>query len=349
MEENKKSKYNIGNIGKSNIIHFDSKFSGNSSGGVINTSSLQTCHICQEIVSECQCENKLKKQLKNEVDRSVKTSTRPTLEHLIGKDVAVKKPYLSLPNISESDLKEIRKEIDILKNLRNRYVIQYYDSYSDNQELLIIMDYAENGLTYIHHKNIIHRDLKSMNILLTKKNDVKISDFGLSKTKTISASSDSKVVGTLGWMAPEVLSSQKYSEQSDIYALVRLHVVEDNEREIIPDDTPINVRNIITGCWKKDPDKRITLTNILTMIDPQEKQEKVAIGLVNQEKLSDDSTKLIPGKMKELLQQIRPENEIDLEKCLIKKHDIRQNNGADCGVAVIGTIRRIRELTTDSS
>jgi len=60
-------------------------------------------------------------------------------------EVAVKKLYLSLPNISESDLAGIKKEVDILKNLRNRYIIQYYDAYSDNQEFFIIMDFAENG------------------------------------------------------------------------------------------------------------------------------------------------------------------------------------------------------------
>jgi serine/threonine protein kinase len=59
--------------------------------------------------------------------------------------VAVKKLFLSLPNTSESDLKDIQKEINILKNLRNRHVIQYYGTYSDDQELLIIMDYAEKG------------------------------------------------------------------------------------------------------------------------------------------------------------------------------------------------------------
>jgi len=59
--------------------------------------------------------------------------------------VAIKKLYLSPNNASESDIKSIRREINILKNLRNRYIIQYYGVYFDNQEFLIIMDYAENG------------------------------------------------------------------------------------------------------------------------------------------------------------------------------------------------------------
>jgi serine/threonine protein kinase len=43
------------------------------------------------------------------------------------------------------------------------------------------------GLAYIHHEDIIHRDLKSLNILLTKNNEVKISDFGLSRIKNITS------------------------------------------------------------------------------------------------------------------------------------------------------------------
>jgi serine/threonine protein kinase len=53
------------------------------------------------------------------------------------------------------------------------------------------------GLVYIHHQNIIHRDLKSMNILLDKHFQVKISDFGLSKTKSISSSRSKDIRGTL--------------------------------------------------------------------------------------------------------------------------------------------------------
>jgi serine/threonine protein kinase len=60
--------------------------------------------------------------------------------------VAVKKLYcLAFHNNSNENIKEIMNEVNILKNLRNRYVIQYYGIYSDNQDFLIIMDYAENG------------------------------------------------------------------------------------------------------------------------------------------------------------------------------------------------------------
>lgn len=239
-------------------------------------------------------------------------------------NVAVKKLHLLPASISEEETKKITNEIDILQKLRNRYIIQYYGFYSDNQQFLIIMDYAENGtltkfinnnkdkehdwnfntkiieqmakgLAYIHQEGFLHRDLKSMNILLTNNYEAKIADFGLAKTKNISSSRSNhfEIVGSLGWMAPEVLKDQKYSEQSDIYslgmiiweiadkctvpykkitdyALLRLHVVEDNKREKMPNDTPQNICNIIEGCWKADLGERINLTSILKLVGSDE-------------------------------------------------------------------------------
>ncbi|MCE8162849.1 MAG: protein kinase [Candidatus Moeniiplasma glomeromycotorum] len=262
------------------------------------------------------------------------TQIKPVLKHQIGKggygevyygkwksqDVAVKKLYLSPHNTSESDIQDIRKEINILKILRNRYIIQYYDTYSDNQELLIIMEYAKNGtltkfindnkekehnwsfntnlikqialgLVYIHHEGIIHRDLKSMNILLANNYQVKISDFGLSKTKTVSSSQSKDMVGTLRWMAPELLRGKKYSEQSDIYSLgmiiweivakctVPFRDIDDNllvlhiasgEKETTPSGVPENIRYIMEKSWESNPSERITLLSMFEMIKENE-------------------------------------------------------------------------------
>ncbi|MCE8159264.1 MAG: protein kinase [Candidatus Moeniiplasma glomeromycotorum] len=304
---------------------------------------------------------KLEKQLtkRNQqiitVDDNIKSNSfqvKPNLKRCIGKggygevhygewklqDVAVKKLYL-LP-ISQNDIKEINNEISILKNLRNRYIIQYYGTYSDNQELLIIMDYAEKGtltkfindnrnkeqdwnlnnglinqialgLAYIHSEGIIHRDLKSLNILLTNNyQQVKISDFGLSKVKSITSSqSKGDTKGTLGWMAPELLKGEKYSEQSDIYALgmiiweiaakctapfkdteynlVGFHII-NGGRETIPNDAPENIQEIIRQCWKDAPNERINLEKIIENIrspqpiDTNHSLEKQSLEVVEQ-------------------------------------------------------------------
>eukprot|EP00008_Paramoeba_atlantica_P015657 CAMPEP_0201476460 /NCGR_PEP_ID=MMETSP0151_2-20130828/1659_1 /ASSEMBLY_ACC=CAM_ASM_000257 /TAXON_ID=200890 /ORGANISM="Paramoeba atlantica, Strain 621/1 / CCAP 1560/9" /LENGTH=317 /DNA_ID=CAMNT_0047856823 /DNA_START=38 /DNA_END=988 /DNA_ORIENTATION=- len=78
------------------------------------------------------------------------------------------------------------------------------------------------GCLWIHSVNILHRDLKSANILLNKKNlEVKICDFGLSQIKTseedmLKDSGSPK--GTLAWMAPEVLGRREFNEKSDVWS-----------------------------------------------------------------------------------------------------------------------------------
>ncbi|MCE8163376.1 MAG: protein kinase [Candidatus Moeniiplasma glomeromycotorum] len=314
--------------------------------------------------------NKIEKTTEN-TDKIFSTPKRPLLEKKIGQgrygevyrskwglqEVAVKKLYLLPHDTSESNLKDIQKEINILKNLRNRYIIQYYNTYSDDQELFIIMDYAENGtlnkfindnkykehdwnfnanlikqitlgLAYIHHENIIHRDLKSMNILLTYGYQAKISDFGLSKIKNITSSQSNDAKGTTRWMAPEVIREQEYSEQSDIYSLgmviweiatkctkpfkevdndfsVMFKVAHENKKETIPQDTPENIQFIIKQCWKDNPNKRIILENILKTINKTTNQNtaseesdlitktKRQLSLVSQNKNSQSESELV--------------------------------------------------------
>jgi serine/threonine protein kinase len=72
------------------------------------------------------------------------------------------------------------------------------------------------GMAYLHQSGIVHRDLKSPNILITDRNVAVIADFGLSKdavgTMTMSA------IGTPHWMAPEILQGERYSNSADVWA-----------------------------------------------------------------------------------------------------------------------------------
>ena len=80
------------------------------------------------------------------------------------------------------------------------------------------------GMRYIHRRNFMHRDLKPLNILLSKNLHVKISDFGLAKEEDVSVS-QSKGVGTLRFMAPELFEESddddnriKYTNKVDVYS-----------------------------------------------------------------------------------------------------------------------------------
>lgn len=232
---------------------------------------------------------------------------------------AIKKSLQSIITISEKELDQFEKEVDLLKKLRNRYIIQYYEVYRDDSSLMIIMELAENGslksfieenqdkshdwktnysfirnitkgLQYLHSNSIIHRDLKSLNILISEGMIAKISDFGLSKAiddLNSLRSNNNGLVGTFRWMAPELITKrgEKHTFESDIYSLGMIiweicakqtkpfkDLKTNNEislnytqggREDIPVDSPEDLKEIIELCWLEEPEDRISLENII--------------------------------------------------------------------------------------
>ncbi|NXR98656.1 PAK1 kinase, partial [Oxylabes madagascariensis] len=75
------------------------------------------------------------------------------------------------------------------------------------------------ALEFLHSKNVIHRDVKSDNILLGMDGSVKLTDFGLCAQLTPERSTRSTVLGSPYWVAPEILKRKEYDTQVDIWAL----------------------------------------------------------------------------------------------------------------------------------
>ncbi|KAG0252561.1 hypothetical protein DFQ27_007993 [Actinomortierella ambigua] len=218
--------------------------------------------------------------------------------------VAIKKFH-----VSKADVKQeltIQTEVQLLERLRDRHIIQFYGTTYHDGMLILVMDYADGGslqgaikrgtldwpakiriaqeivrgLDYIHQENVLHRDLKSGNVLLTKAMEAKLCDFGMATVKVTSASrSNGTLKGTFRWMAPELLtSSPKYSTKSDIYALgmvmwemaanctipfknqadhfVVMSIVRNGEREKLPRFTPPEYRAWVERCWHPVAAKR---------------------------------------------------------------------------------------------
>ena len=91
-------------------------------------------------------------------------------------------------------------------------------NYPMNEEIIAtIIQNVLFGLLYLHSINIIHRDIKCQNLLLSKEGRVKISDFGISINKNIVNCNNR--VGTPYWMSPEVINRQKYNEKTDIWSV----------------------------------------------------------------------------------------------------------------------------------
>ncbi|KAH8552391.1 kinase-like domain-containing protein [Umbelopsis sp. PMI_123] len=125
------------------------------------------------------------------------------------------------------------------------------------------------GIAFLHLNNVIHRDLKSLNILMDEHYRAKLCDFGLSTVKIKSSTRMThKTIGTTRWMAPEnfyiyalgmvmweIISrnTMPYSESVD-YRIP--FIVINGKREKIPEGTPDNYAEMIKKCWDPNPDNR---------------------------------------------------------------------------------------------
>lgn len=77
-----------------------------------------------------------------------------------------------------------------------------------------------DGLCYLHERNIIHRDIKSDNLLMNCNGDIKLADFGYAVQLTSEVAARASKVGTVCWMAPELIKgARKYTTKIDIWSL----------------------------------------------------------------------------------------------------------------------------------
>eukprot|EP00013_Stygamoeba_regulata_P009852 CAMPEP_0177669790 /NCGR_PEP_ID=MMETSP0447-20121125/23674_1 /TAXON_ID=0 /ORGANISM="Stygamoeba regulata, Strain BSH-02190019" /LENGTH=608 /DNA_ID=CAMNT_0019176771 /DNA_START=146 /DNA_END=1969 /DNA_ORIENTATION=- len=148
----------------------------------------------------------------------------------------------------EETLDELQKEIDILRKCQSPACVRYYGCVKRAEELWIMMDYcgggsvrdlietcqetlAENqiayicrrileGLYYLHEKNIIHRDIKAANVLLTEDGEAKLADFGISKQMSqVGDAGTMTFIGTPLWMSPEIVLGKSYGFNVDVWSL----------------------------------------------------------------------------------------------------------------------------------
>ncbi|KAI4327002.1 hypothetical protein L6164_019509 [Bauhinia variegata] len=229
-----------------------------------------------------------------------------------GSDVAVKVYFGN--GYTEETLQDYRKEIDIMKRLRHPNVLLFMGAVYSQERLAIVTEFlprgslfrilhknnqildirrrlrmaldVARGMNYLHHRNppIVHRDLKSSDLLVDKNWTVKVGDFGLSRLKDATFLTTKSGRGTPSWMAPEVLRNEPSNEKSDVFSfgvilwelmtqsipwkiLNSLQVVGVvgfmDRRPDLPEGLDPHVASVIHDCWRSDPEQRPSFEELI--------------------------------------------------------------------------------------
>lgn len=165
--------------------------------------------------------------------------------------------------------------------------------------MLEIMQGIAKGVEYLHTRKpaIIHRDIKSSNVLITAQGIAKINDFGLARVKNTTISKVRSVVGTVHWQAPELWSPKpRYSEKVDVYSCAMVfwevlqwhqavkrypfegmndHAIYEavGQRNLRPSTASLSrtwgleIMDVVTAMWNGDPNARPPMSQVVLELE----------------------------------------------------------------------------------
>ncbi|MBA0832339.1 hypothetical protein Goarm_016738, partial [Gossypium armourianum] len=151
--------------------------------------------------------------------------------------------------------------------------------------LKVALDVSK-GMNYLHQNNIIHRDLKTANLLMDENQVVKVADFGVARVQSQSGVMTAET-GTYRWMAPEVIEHKPYDHKADVFSFgislwelltgelpyglltplqAAVAVVQKSLRPTIPKHTHPRLRELLERCWLQDPSQRPNFSEIIDIL-----------------------------------------------------------------------------------
>ncbi|NXP10559.1 NEK1 kinase, partial [Thinocorus orbignyianus] len=219
---------------------------------------------------------------------------------------------INISKMSNKEREESRREVAVLANMKHPNIVLYRESFEEDGCLYIVMDYCEGGdlfkkinaqkgilfsedqildwfvqiclaLKHIHDRKILHRDIKSQNIFLTKDGTIQLGDFGIARVLNSTAELARTCIGTPYYLSPEICQNKPYNNKSDIWALgcvlyemcTLKHAFEAGNMKnlvlkIISGPFPpvsthysYDLRNLLSQLFKRNPRNRPSVNSIL--------------------------------------------------------------------------------------
>ncbi|KAF7005135.1 hypothetical protein CFC21_020281 [Triticum aestivum] len=227
-------------------------------------------------------------------------------------DVAIK--YLKTGHANDDSKVEFLQQIMILRSVNHENVIHFYGACTKHRDYLIVTEYMaggnlydflhkqnnsldlslilriaidiSKGMDYLHQNNIIHRDLKSANLLVGDGQVVKIADFAVARELSQEGDMTAET-GTYRWMAPEVINHKPYDHKADVFSfaivlweLVTSKIPYENLtplqaalsvrqglRLVIPSSVHPRLSKLIQWCWGENPHTRPVFSEITAELE----------------------------------------------------------------------------------
>ncbi|GLU07017.1 hypothetical protein SLE2022_239970 [Rubroshorea leprosula] len=229
-----------------------------------------------------------------------------------GQDVAVK--ILRSEHLNDALQVEFAQEVAILRAVEHPNVVRFIGACTESTHLCILTEYMSGGslydylhknhnylklcellkfaldickgMEYLHQKNIIHRDLKTANLLMNSNNVVKVADFGVARFQNQGGVMTAET-GTYRWMAPEVINHQPYDQKADVFSfaivlweLVTAKIpyetmtplqaalgVRQGMRPELPRNAHPKLLDLMQKCWETVPSKRPSFSEIIVELE----------------------------------------------------------------------------------
>ncbi|KAA8532034.1 hypothetical protein F0562_006823 [Nyssa sinensis] len=227
-------------------------------------------------------------------------------------EVAIK--VLKPERVSEDMLREFAQEVFIMRKIRHKNVVQFIGACTQPPNLCIVTEFMSRGsiydflhkqrgvfklstllkvaidiskgMNFLHQNNIIHRDLKTANLLMDENEVVKVADFGVARVQTQSGVMTAET-GTYRWMAPEVIEHKPYDHRADVFSFgivlwelltgelpyscltplqAAVGVVQQGLRPTTPKHTHPKLVELLEKCWQQNLTLRPNFSEIIEML-----------------------------------------------------------------------------------